>query len=462
MKFIFVLLFLFPTSGLTEIVDVTIRGASRVDRTGTPIVIYAGTAGDASQYIENGDGTVDNCISRNVLRACNQRRILSKNDLEIQFRSTSHRGEAVIADEDGVPIRNDSTRNFSTNERAIVTVTWHDICNAMDPSQRFCQTYSNNQNQKFDETKTFYIGINAENEENPNDNELDTNDDRLQIQIKVQSTMEDVVNRCPDPDTESQFAGGNGVCDFTIFPGDGKVYLQNIQVHNDFPNSTNGIQFENVLLFLEPTQNGSCANASSITNSSPFSKQAIETDNETHNIRNNSFEKFIYNNNNEYLIRNDTEYVFKVAVEDQAGNIGLFTHDDLCKDGDIRNSHIQTPSLVYGALPKDLKCFIATATYGSVFEKHVTLLRLFRDKILNQTQWGQQFIQFYYKTSPPLAQLIRNSEILKTLFKLLLTPILIFAWLSLKIGIAQATCCLLLFFLTLFKITSMLKVRQRL
>lgn len=462
MKIIFALLFLFPTSGLTDIIDVSIRGASRVDRTGTPIIIYAGTAGSPSNFIENGDGTVNNCISRDKLSACNQRRVLSKNDLEIRFRSTSREGEAVIADEDGIPIRSDSTNSFSTNEQATVTVTWNDICNAMDPSQRFCETYNNNPNQDFDETKTFFIGINGENEGNANDNELDSNDDRLQIQIKVQNTMENVVSRCPDPNTENQFAGGNGVCDFTIFPGDSKVYLQNIQVHNDFPNSTNGIQFENVLLFLEPTQNGSCANAGSITNSSPFSKQAIETDNETHNLRNNTFEKFTYGNNNEYLIENDTEYIFKVAVEDQAGNIGLFTPDDLCKDRDIRDSHIQIPSQVYGALPENLKCFIATATYGSVFEKHVTLLRLFRDKILNQTQWGRQFTQFYYKISPPLAQLIHNSEILKTLFKILLAPILIFAWLSLKIGIAQATCCLLLFFLMLFKITSTLKVRQRL
>ena len=462
MKFIFILLFLFPISGLTEIIDVDIRGASKVDRTGTPIVIYAGTAGSSSdsEFIENGDGTVNNCISRNTLRACNQRRVLSRNNLKIQFRSTSHQGEAVIADEDGIPIRSDSTNSFSANEQAVVEVTWNDICNAIDPSQRFCETYNNNQN--FDETMTFYVGINGENEGNANDNELNTNDDRLQIQIKVQNTMENVVNRCPDPNTEDQFAGGNGICDFNIFPGDSKIYLQNIQVHNDFPNSTNGIHFENVLLFLEPTQNGSCDNARSITNSSPFSKQAIETDDETHNLRNNTFEKFVYGNNNEYSIKNDTEYIFKVAVEDQAGNIGLFTPDNLCKDGDIRNSHVQVPSRVYGALPENLKCFIATATYGSVFEKHVTLLRLFRDKILSQTQWGRQFTQFYYKISPPLAQLIHNSEILKTLFKFLLAPILIFAWLSLKIGIVQAACCLLLFFLMLFKITSTLKVRQRL
>ena len=51
-------------------------------------------------------------------------------------------------------------------------------------------------------------------------------------------------------------------------------------------------------------------------------------------------------------------------------------------------------------------CFIATAAFGSKFEKHVQLLRRFRDFYLMPNGIDRIFVKAYYKYSPPLADFI--------------------------------------------------------
>jgi len=69
------------------------------------------------------------------------------------------------------------------------------------------------------------------------------------------------------------------------------------------------------------------------------------------------------------------------------------------------------------------ECFIATAAYGSKFEPSVTLLREFRDDYLLTNSAGQSFVDFYYTNSPPIAQFIADSEVLKFVVRVLLMPI---------------------------------------
>jgi len=68
------------------------------------------------------------------------------------------------------------------------------------------------------------------------------------------------------------------------------------------------------------------------------------------------------------------------------------------------------------------ECFIATAAFGSKFMPAVKLLRAFRDDYLLTNAIGSAFVEFYYHNSPPIAATIRNSEGLKTLVKVLLSP----------------------------------------
>jgi hypothetical protein len=80
-------------------------------------------------------------------------------------------------------------------------------------------------------------------------------------------------------------------------------------------------------------------------------------------------------------------------------------------------------------------CFIATAAYGSYLDPHVIVLRHFRDNVLLQSELGTAFVQFYYKHSPPIADLIAQHDSLRLFFRFALTPLIFGAEYPLVLGL---------------------------
>jgi uncharacterized repeat protein (TIGR01451 family)/CSLREA domain-containing protein len=68
-------------------------------------------------------------------------------------------------------------------------------------------------------------------------------------------------------------------------------------------------------------------------------------------------------------------------------------------------------------------CAIATAAHGSPLAADVETLRVFRDRYLMTNTAGRAFMQWYYRVSPPAADLIRRHEWARTAARGVLTPV---------------------------------------
>jgi hypothetical protein len=62
-------------------------------------------------------------------------------------------------------------------------------------------------------------------------------------------------------------------------------------------------------------------------------------------------------------------------------------------------------------------CFIATAAYGTDTAQEIDVLRAFRDEILLHNSLGARFVSFYYKNSPPMADLISKHDVLRAIVR---------------------------------------------
>lgn len=72
--------------------------------------------------------------------------------------------------------------------------------------------------------------------------------------------------------------------------------------------------------------------------------------------------------------------------------------------------------------PKTLRCFIATAAYGSAYASEVTALRRFRDRQLLPYAWGRALVDGYYEISPPMARAIAERPLRQAAVRGVLTP----------------------------------------
>jgi len=110
-----------------------------------------------------------------------------------------------------------------------------------------------------------------------------------------------------------------------------------------------------------------------------------------------------------------TEYEFKAQLK----------YNDTTIEGDIY--HFATApgsSTSLDDLLGYLGCFIATAAYGTPTAEQIDVLREFRDVVLLKSTTGSRFVVLYYRLSPPIANFIARSDLLRTLVReLLVDPI---------------------------------------
>lgn len=80
-------------------------------------------------------------------------------------------------------------------------------------------------------------------------------------------------------------------------------------------------------------------------------------------------------------------------------------------------------------------CFIATAAFGSPVQKHVRLLKDFRDQFLLSNTPGRLFVRAYYRYSPPFAEYISDHDVLKGAVRVMLYPLVGLSYVLLKLSL---------------------------
>jgi len=105
-------------------------------------------------------------------------------------------------------------------------------------------------------------------------------------------------------------------------------------------------------------------------------------------------------------------------------------------------------------------CFIATAAYGSGMERHVKILRDFRDTYLLNSTIGQMFVKAYYRYSPPVADFIAKHKAVKVGVRMGLLPLVAFCYSALHFGLAVTVYGLLLIFMPFIFLVLLYKRRR--
>jgi len=114
--------------------------------------------------------------------------------------------------------------------------------------------------------------------------------------------------------------------------------------------------------------------------------------------------------------------IFLSFIDGQRGD------DDLSANGEITD--VGAPAVTTGGGG----CFIATAAYGSSMERHVTILRKFRDRFLLANSAGKALMRLYYSFSPTMANALANHEGLRGLVRWGLLPLVGISWVMLTLG----------------------------
>jgi hypothetical protein len=100
--------------------------------------------------------------------------------------------------------------------------------------------------------------------------------------------------------------------------------------------------------------------------------------------------------------------------------VGVRAFDKCHNLGPIAIATFTTPPVPPGHVDA---CFVATAAYGSRLANDVEMLRRFRDVMLQSTVLGELAVETYYTFGPAVAGVIGESELLRTLARDFLSPI---------------------------------------
>lgn len=427
---LFTTLFL-PSFSATAAIKITsISGASGYDIINSPNQIFGGTGGDVALCNSVSGFTGCNSCEPDLF-ACNQNRIYPSRRIQIAFQSDSiNDNTTYIATVRAVSsggtasdfVGVQSTTTNGKNSPAFIEMDWADLCNGVvAASGGFvvdCEDGPIN--------SSITIGLIQGSVVTPGA----TMADSLEVKLRVDTPNpalapdRDIIDDCASAVSPMQ-----GICYFSMFPGDEKAYIEDDKLipFGQFPSS--GILREKYLRFYYST-----IDFTDVHGLSPY----IDIELNTASSSGSSVVETLSNKLGG--LQNDQVYFMRIATVDEAGNVADFTSDASiaanCPVLAVGSCPFMVqPSQVLGLLPKNVNCFITSVAYGSPLEEHVQLFQKFRGDILMKSKVGRWFTHYYYKYGPYPAVFLMNNPSLKPIVRAALWPAWGVAWVSLRFGI---------------------------
>jgi hypothetical protein len=133
-------------------------------------------------------------------------------------------------------------------------------------------------------------------------------------------------------------------------------------------------------------------------------------------------------------LTNNTEYYVGVVAVDEAGNESeICSHDQLGTGTPLEVDDLFEYYKREGGQEEGgyALCFVATAAWNTPVAPAVTWLRRYRDRHMLTNEGGKALVALYYEVGPEAASIIRHSEPLRAVARVLLLPLVLLAMLFL-------------------------------
>ncbi len=397
----------------------------------TPPTVYGGIAGSCATT--SPTSTCNSCVSNvTPALACNLKSVHPNLIITVAFSSSIPLVNApvVLRTESGTGTVDLNSGTFSGTTGSLTT-TWGALCSADANFNSDCTPTVAATIKNFEE-RGLTIGSDLNSSGILDDNE------KVRAPIKLQYL--DATSPAISGQAFSlvNCDGKKGACGFSLQPGDEKLFIDQFVISGTSTSPTNdenapawqGLVFFNV--------QGNAVSSTQVANNS--SQPIIKMYDSQFNISDSS----LSGNFGNYV-----RYCLIMGNMNKAQNIYYFT------TGNNDTKTCATPSEVVGVLD-DKSCFISTAAFGSDMAPEVQTFRSFRNKFLLTNIFGKKFVKLYYKYSPPLANFIAESKLLKALTRGILLPILVFSKIALSYGILAAILTFLVLGILIRKVSQIL------
>lgn len=371
-------------------------GVSASTLTGT-VSAYGGITPTACSNADNI--TPCNSCTTNALQACNPLQIYGTLRFTVAATHADAGNLILLKGDTSNTVLSTAPHNSST-----VSVTWDTICSNMDGGTNCAAMPS---------SKQITLKVCVDKDTN---NSFTAGEECADVRVHL----------VPVPAGYDVFGTTNseGVGTFTPYPGDEKIYMEQLDTSDGMPNFTYGGVFTKLNVYF------SSQNMTLATPQGEFEPVPLSV------VENGTF----LDDSKVDGLTNGTTYYFRVAPVDQAGNVVAFFPDvgvdgGACDNGQKDTCNYDaTPDEVLGLLSEDINCFIATAAYGTSMEPKLKTFREFRFKKLLPYQWGRSFVQSYYKYGPYAARFIAGKPVLRAATRVMLWPMYAFAKLTILYG----------------------------